>query len=226
MKHKKLQALLIVSLLILISCGSSTKLLSSWKPSGEEPQRYNKLAVAVLFPNTSNRYITENSIVQNFKANGINAQSTYDLFPLAGKVGEMINVEEYKEELEKGVKQKIRDNNIDAIMIVSLFDVRKEQRYVEGSGFTIGGTGYYGTPGYMGSYYDYYYYSLGTVYKSGYYVEDITYFIECNLYDVSSEKLIWSGQTKTVKLKNIEEEAGKFAKIIVNELVSKKIIIP
>jgi hypothetical protein len=38
--------------------------------------------------------------------------------------------------------------------------------------------------------------------------------------------LIWTGRTKTVKLESVEQEAVNFAKLIVNDIVAKKVIVP
>ena len=90
----------------------------------------------------------------------------------------------------------------------------------------MGGTGYYGTPYMHGAYYNYYAYSIGTVYDTGYYVDDITYFLECNLFDVASEELLWTGRTKTVRMESVEEEAIYFSEVVVKDILKKKVIVP
>ena len=225
--------------ILLAGCGPSTRLVSSWNPKENVAKSYDKLAVAVLFPSISNRMITEEALTESLKSHNIKAVQTFDTFPLAGKAKEILSIAKKPEELKESVKQKVIENKIDALMIVTLFDKKTEQRYVEGSGFTLGGTGFYGngyygntyygnlSPNYPGgSYYDYYTYSAYTISKPGYYVEDVIYYAECNLYDIASEKLIWTGQTKTVNLSSIEKEAAKFATIIANALIDKNILIP
>ena len=68
----------------------------------------------------------------------------------------------------EAVINKVKENNIDALMIVTLFNKTQEERWVNNNNFSWGGTGYYGTPlGLHGSYYDYYAYSIGTIYNDG-----------------------------------------------------------
>jgi len=200
-----------------------------------EAQAYNKIGIGVLIPSTPKRIIVESALEEKFKEKGINAVATFNMFPLAGKAKEIIAMAKpTKEEIRKVVDEGINKNNLDALMLVTLLDVKKEQRYVETSSVTIGmpgygGTGYYGnsySDPYRSGYTDYYAYSVGTVYSNGYYTEDVTYFIECNLYDVKTRKLIWTGHTKTVDLTTIEEEAPIFSKIIVENLLLKNILKP
>jgi len=237
---KKSVVILCISAVVLLAgCSPSTRLVSSWKPKEATAKNYNKLAVAVLFPSISNRMITEEALTVSLKARNIKAIQTFDTFPLAGKAKELLSMAKDPEELKESVKQKVKDNNIDALMIVTLFDTKKEERYVEGSSFTLGGTGFYGngyygnsyygnlSPRYPGgSYYDYYTYSAYTMSNPGYYVEEVIYYVECNLYDTGTDKLIWTGQTKTINLSSIEKEAPKYAEIIANALIEKGVLIP
>jgi hypothetical protein len=226
------------SIVFAAACGSSTKLTSSWKNKDMDSNHYEKIAVVAIAPNNSNRYLIERAIVKDLKDQNLKAVPTYEIFPFAGKMGEVVSKSENPEALKERIRVKVKDNNIDALMIIALLDEEKEQRYVNNNSFYMGGTGYYGTP-YMGTaavgigtpyaygaYYNYYAYSVGTVYDTGYYVEDVTYFLECNLYDVAKEELLWSARTKSVNISSVEEEAAKFADIIVKDLVSKKVVLP
>lgn len=210
---------------LLTSCGPSTKLINSWSDKENTPQEYENIGVTVLFPQSSSRYITEHNVVDYLKEKGIKAMPTTDVFPMANRLGEITKVMDNSDVIKEKVISKVAENKIDALMIITLFDKTKEQRWVNDRGFAMGGTGYYGTPyGMGGAYYDYYYYSMGTIMDRGYYTDDITYFVECNLYDVASEKLIWRAQTKTLNPTSIEEESKALAYIVVKQLMGKKVI--
>jgi hypothetical protein len=165
-------------------------------------------------------------MVADFKDDGIKAIPTYEIFPMAGRIGGLGDMGNDPESLKKMVIKKVTDNNIDALMVISVFDVKKEQRYVNDRNYVMGGTGYYGNPYMRGAYYNYYSYSIGTIYNQGYYVEDITYFLECNLFDVASETLLWTGRTKTVRMESVEEEVIYFSEVVIKEILKKKIIVP
>ena len=211
---------------LLASCGSSTKLTNSWINKEKVPQSYSKLAVAALTPNNSGRYVTERAIVSKLEEKGIKAVPTYEVLPMAGKIGQLKGELGDSEAIKRMVRTKIEENEFDAIMVLTVFNKQTEERWVNDRNYHMGGAGYYGSPfGYTGRYYDYYAYSFGTIYNDGYYVDDVTYFIDCNLYDVASEEMIWSGHLKIKNPQSVEEEADVMAYIIARQLYDKKIVI-
>jgi len=229
---------ILASVLFASACSTSTKLVGSWQNKEMINNHFKKIGVVAITPNTSGRYLIERAIADNLKTNSINAMPTYEVFPFAGKMGEVMSKSENPEALKARIKGKVEENKFDALMIISLLDKEKEQRYVQdyNSNYWMGGTGYYGTPMVVagaaampisyGAYYNYYSYNLGVAYESGYYVEDVTYFLECNLYDVAKEELLWTARTKSTNIKSVEEEASKFADMIVKDILAKKVIVP
>ena len=238
MKNLVKGSIILASIIFLVACGTSSKLVGSWKNKEASSKSYEKLAVVAVFPNSSNRYLTERAVVKDLTDANIKAIATYEIFPFAGKAGEIMSKSENPEALKERIKKKVEDNNIDAIMIISVLDAQKEQRFVQDrSNYNyMGGTGYYGTPVVVpgaaampiayGAYYNYYAYNVGNVYTSGYYVDDVTYFVEFNLYDVAKEELLWRAQTKSMNIKSVEEEAPKIASMVVKDLLSKNVIVP
>ena len=239
MKNLVKGLIILFSAYLVVGCSPSSKLLGSWTNKEELSNQYKKVAVVVLVPNNSPRYLLERAFVQDFKKNDINATATYDIFPLAGKRDQMAELEEDSEELREKVKAEVKEHDIDALVIVTLLDTKKEQRYVSPQNYQMGGTGYYGGYGpgvgvgvgyggpYMyGAYYNYYSYSAVNMYQPGYYTEDVTFFLECNLYDVEKEILLWSARTETKNLTDVEEEASKISRILVKDMMFSKIIIP
>jgi hypothetical protein len=224
---------LLASIIFFAACGTSTKLVGSWTDKEHKGTHFGKIGIAALTPNTSGRYLIERALVSDFKAKNINAVATYDTWPLAGRIGENPEVFKDSEALKNKVKAKVAEQNMDGLMIITLLDTKKEQRYVNNNNY-YGGTGYYGAPmgtvGLYGSpygaYYNYYAYSAGTIYDTGYYVEDVTYFLEAKLFDAKNETLVWTGRTKTTKLESVEKEAVIFANLIVNDIIAKKVIVP
>lgn len=208
-------------------CTSSTKLVRSYSDKENTPKSFEKLGVAVLLPSESNRYVIERAVAEKLRDRDINAMATYDIFPFAGRMGELTEGKS-SDAVRQIVIDKITENNFDGFMIISLFDEQREERWVSDHPMYMNGTGYFGTPyGMAGTYYDYYYYSMGGgYYNQGSYVEHVTYFLECLLFDVSSEKLIWRGETKSVNIQSVEAEAQSFAEVVGHELIFKKVITP
>ena len=88
---------------------------------------------------------------------------------------------------------------------------RKEEKEV----YTRGGSahgGYYG------------YYSRHSA--RGYATTSRTFRLETNLYDVKTEELIWSGQSKTLSKDSKYQIINDVIKIVINDLQNNKLISP
>jgi hypothetical protein len=212
---KKLQPLLIF-ISFLMAC-SATKMVASWKEQGAAPKSYKKIAVVALTPTTANRASVEEAIVADLRAKGFKANATYNTFPMAAQIN---TIDMDRSVIEQKVRERVTSNGFDALLTLVLLDKTKEERYVEGSSISVG------APVYSYPYYGYYSYAYSTVYTSGYYTTSTSYFLETNLYDVATEKLIYTAQTKTEDPASIEKEAANLGKILVNDLTTKKVIAP
>ncbi len=207
--------LLVLSLLALFNACQTTKLVGSWKKPEATPKKFTSLGVVAMIPNMSNRTLVETSVAGELRSKGIAATATFDIFPLAGKKDIVKELDIDPEELKKMVKARIQKFEFDAILIVGVLDVQKESRYNQGASFS------FAFPVYDYTYYGYYNYAYSTIHYPGYYTTNTTYFVESNLYDVNTENLIWTGQTKTEDPQSVAKEAPDFAKLIVNEMISK-----
>jgi hypothetical protein len=110
--------------------------------------------------------------------------------------------------------EKIRKTGAEGIITVTLFDKETETRYVPGSyGYTpLTRYRYYGRfSGYYTTWYP-------TVYTQGYYAQDKIYFMEINLYDATSEELLWSAQSETYNPSSLAQFSKEFAEMIVNKM--------
>ncbi|MBK6281299.1 MAG: hypothetical protein IPF54_00285 [Draconibacterium sp.] len=87
MKHLVKSSIVIISVIVLVACGASTKMLATWNNKELANNSYEKVAVVAVFKNTSNRYLTERAVVKNLVDANIKATATYEIFPFAGKVG-------------------------------------------------------------------------------------------------------------------------------------------
>ena len=112
---------------ILTSCTPSSKLTSSWKPEESESKLYSKIGVMVLSPKTTNRLAAEDVIVTKFKEKNVTAAPTYDVFPLAGKIEMPVDTSAESKALMAKFVQKVKDNNYDALMMVTMIDEKKSK---------------------------------------------------------------------------------------------------
>lgn len=176
-----------VSILFLASCSSGTAIVSSWKDpeTNNANTEYKKIMVVALVKNEATRRITENRIV----AIGPKFHSSYAL--LNG-----VSLDLTKEQKLKILK----DENYDAVITMRLVDTVNETNYVPGTNTSIYYGGYggmyggYGAYGGFGGWYGMY---SPVYYDPGYYQETTSYLVETNVFSLKSDKLIWTGTTKS-----------------------------
>jgi hypothetical protein len=202
--------------LIMMGC-TSTKLTYVYKTGEYNLASYKKMAVIAIAPKTHGRVEVEKAVVAELKSRGINAIETWSIFVFANDP-ELLKQAGFTGERRKEIiRQKVTENHIDALLTITLFDSRKEQRYVPGSSTSVGigvGAPVYGYP-----YAAYFGYAWEVTSEPGYYEDASTYFIETNLYDVASEKLLWTGQTKTTMNSSLATEAAGFSTLVVTRMI-------
>jgi hypothetical protein len=206
----KTRILFLLSGLFLLAGCSSTSLIGSWIDPEAKSIKGRSLAIFALTPRLDVRDKVETEMSDVFQAKGVNAMRSMD-FITPGKME--------KEVIEAILKK----NEIDGVILVALMDSEKETQYVPGS--TAYSPMYVGRPyhGYH-SYYGYYGYAYGHVYSPGYYTTTTKYFVECNAYRLSDDKLVYSSQTKTVDPSSVDRFAYDYARVIVKDLIKKGVI--
>lgn len=201
----KLKYLLFALIPILILCCSpSTVITASWKSTSIQQQQYNRILVAALTSNTIAKETVENDIAVAF-GNSAEVSKSITEFP-----PDISNSDTDKVEIMNNVKNK----NIDAILTISLVNKETDTRYVPGRSpyDPISGFSYYD------NFWGYYSYWYPNAFNQGYYIQDKIYFIETNLYDVKSEKLIWSAQSKTYNPLDLKTFSKEYSNLIVKKL--------
>jgi len=174
---------------VLFSGCASTELTAVWKDPAYTGRPQKVLVYAVL-KNQMRRRIFEDEFVGHFKSRGINAVSGYTVLP-----GEELAKKEVLEE-------KLKSQGFDTLLLTQVTGTRKELVQVPGMATyqPMPAPLYYPSPApYYGSYPGYYHAGYMSTYTPSYTVEDQYVLTETSLFDVATEKLIWSaaGSTKT-----------------------------
>jgi hypothetical protein len=157
----------------------------------------------------------ETDIATVLHQKGIKATPTFDIFPFAAKQELFTDID--AEEMRQRIKERVEKFGFDGLLIVALLNQESETRYNQGSSFSVA------FPAYQYNYYGYYQYAYTTIQAPGYYSTTTTYFLESNLYDVATEGLIWTAQTKTKRnTSSIHKDSQVFANIIAQELLKDK----
>lgn len=210
MKTKVLSFLCVI---FLMSCGTNTQIVGAWTsqdiPAGKS---YEKVFIAALTPNTNVQKAVEANLASAARQRGIEAATSGQTF--------VKSFTQENQPTKSELLDKVKAQNADAIFTVTLLDQESETRYVPGS------TTYYPMShgGYYGNFYNYYNTMYPMTYDPGYYKTDKIYYLESNLYDAETEKLIWSAQSKTVNPSNIDSFARDYTQAMVDELIKDGVL--
>ena len=197
MKH------LILSVLIagtLVSCGPSTEIVKSWQEPNASLQAAatNKTLVMAMVKDETSRRVIEDELVKRL---GSSAVASYTV----------ISDAMLKEASGEKFSDKLKQDQYKYVLLMRLADVEKETSYVPGT-----------TSAYYGGYGRYYGYGAGMYSSPGYYTTDNTYFIECNLYDATSESILLSIQSKADNPPSIKKSSKIYTENLLNEIETLK----
>ncbi|MFZ6025374.1 MAG: hypothetical protein ACOYVG_13060 [Bacteroidota bacterium] len=200
----------IAAIAILMASCTSTYITSSWKaPKGYNAVKEDKILVLGMLPDKdrSMREAVETEMTEALKQQGYQAISAYQEFGPKSFNG--LN--------EQQVMSELKDKNIQVVMTVALLDKQKEQQY------TPERVDYRPMLGYNPFWRRYVYY-YDRVYTPGYYTNSTNYFAEGNLYDVGSNRLIYSVQSKTFDPSSMATFARDYSKTVVKDMIHQQII--
>lgn len=204
---------MVLTLLVIFLSGgcSSSKITSSWKAANVEPQKYNKILVLGLI-READRRIQENMethFVGDLRELGYTAISSLEAY--GPKVFENMD--------EKTALEKLKDKGIDAVITIVLLDKKKERKYVPGNIYASPYSLYFNSFwGYRGTLY-------GRIYEPGYYVTDTKYFWESNLYEMRTQKLVYSAQTQSFDPASSESMSHEYGQKIIKNMLKQNVLI-
>ena len=187
---------------LIISC-AGTQLTHKQVNEDYKGKPVSDILVIAITGNEDSRRSFERQFVAQLKSVGVEAISSEEAIPMPA------DLEMKKETILNAVNQFEND----AVIITHLIDKEKKESYIRGE-----------NRGYYGSYHSRYTYSYAR--DPGYSTTSKTIRLETNLYDVKTEKLIWSGQSKTLSKDAKYQIINDVIKVVINELQINKLISP
>jgi hypothetical protein len=197
-------------LLLMIAACTTSRITSSWKAENTVPQKYNKIMVLGLIREADRtlQENMENHLVGDLEELGYNAVSSMKEY--GPKAFDKMD--------EEAAIDKIKNSGIDAVLTIVLLDKQKEKKYITGSI-------YYSPYGYYHNrFWGYQTVLYHRIYEPGYYVADTKYFWESNLFDMSSQKLVYSVQTQSFDPSNSESLGHEYGQLIIQDMVKNNVI--
>lgn len=207
---KKLIA--ITFLALVVGCKSATDFTGTWKNDNAKASEINTILVTALTSRVNARQTAEDDLAKALQSLGYKTVKSLDVMPPKFTEG--------KEPDKEALFAKIQETNADAILTVALIHEETDSRYT-------GRTTPYAPMqfGYYGNFWGYYNAWYPTLFSTGYYEEDQVYFIETNLYDASSQELLWSGQSQTYNPGSLARFSKEFANVAVNEMTKAGVLV-
>src|ERR1700682_2306918 len=185
----KTLSLALVLAVSLCSCSSSSmRIMATWVNPKDKPVPQpgkHKIFIFAMTQNHDAQVNLENDLATAATAKGIHTVKSIDAF------GPIVTLDRLPK--TDVLLKAIRDLGCDGIFTVALVDQTEKTHYVQG-GYSGGFVPY---AGYGYTYSGYYAYSPA-FYSPGYYTTDKTYFIESNLFNANSEKMLISMPSKVV----------------------------
>jgi hypothetical protein len=186
---------------MLASCTPSTRLLASWHDPSYQAGALRRPLVLAVARQAAVRAKLEDELVRQLRAAGVDAMQSYKL------VGDVENPD-----LVAKIKDQLPAAGRDSVLVTHLVDVKTEAVYVPTAEYGYGYPAYYGR---LGSYYSH---SYDLAAEPGYAYPIRTYELETNLYDASTDKLVWTVSTESEEPESLDAAVHDFATVVVKDI--------
>jgi len=207
MKHslsKLLSALFLILTFTLLNACSSTMLVEDWSDKTYKGPTLKKILVIGVIKEESRRRSFENEFVRlitNDVRTGIASHTVLgDLKTHANKESVLAAVEK---------------SGADGVIIVTTHGVTQQKRVTPMTVDYIPGAASYGGYGDM---YGYYGLSHAYVFNQGNTVSETILRVDTKLFEVASEKMIWSGKTETLNPKSATKLIAEFEQQVIRDM--------
>lgn len=195
---KYLFSLLLLS--FLLSGCYSTQITGYWKAPDQPQQKYKKILVLGIMPDTLMLQRMEAHIADDLRRKG------YNVIVSEGKY----KVFKYLETEDRDVMQQFKDDGIDAVVTIVLLNKRAEGFVMPANLYRL-----------LTKYYAEDYYGM---YAPADFQEGQRYAWETSLYDISSGKRVYAVQTTTFDPASVETLSHEYGKVVIRYMEKHHIL--
>jgi len=178
MKHTLLFFLAVLCAIFLNSC-STNRLVSSWSDESIDGYQLDTVLVVGIANDETKRRIYEDTFVSSLTRASVKAIPSYTVSKNSVEAS------------EKALRELIKKSGADAVLITHMLG-RKEVESYQQAVQSVGTNNYYGS-----TLYGYYPFIWSSISPVGVSTGSIKVMLETNLYDVPSEKLLWSSRSES-----------------------------
>ncbi|GMQ79894.1 MAG: hypothetical protein BMS9Abin03_343 [Thermodesulfobacteriota bacterium] len=194
--------LTMLSVVLIIAC-AGTKLTHTWVDETHRGKLVsNILVIGVTYKEKEAvRLSFEDNFVTQLRAAGVEAVAVGDAISIPK------DLELEKDEILKAVNK----FNNDAVIITHLVGKEEKESYTRPERLSGGFYGYHGR-------------AHGYIQSPGYSRTSTTVRLITNLYDVKTEKLIWSGESESLDPDSIKQMIDDVIKVVIKDLQKKNLL--
>jgi hypothetical protein len=206
---KRSLSIAIITLSLLSAC-SSSKITSTFKSNEAGTARFSKILVLGLMNDKDRSLQTsmENHMAGDLRALGYDVITSFETYGPKAFSGLS----------EEQALAKLKSKDVEAVVTIVLLDKKKEKLFVPVSPRQKMMTGY------NRSFWGYYSTTSNKVMEPGYYVDNIEYYWESNLYELKDQSLLYSVRTTSFNPSTVESLAHQYGKMIVKSMRNKRVV--
>ncbi len=195
--------LVLLATLFLASCSTVTRPSATWMDPAYQSHPARIMVIGVA-KSALNRRLFEDEFASRLRAHGVEAIASHTVLS-----------DELQED-RKAIADKVAELGADTVLITRLASRKTVQNYVPGM--------VYYPPARYGTWPDYYGYGYAAIYLPGYVAEQELAVIETNLYDASSDKLIWASTTELGTRGSIPGRIREYIGIVIKAMVAQGLL--
>jgi hypothetical protein len=199
-------AMMTLFMLVILPLFAGTKILHRWVLTGQPMPQLKKILVIAVVENYLIRQHFEDEMERLLDNAGVVGVKSHMVLPPRNEL------------MEGELKQRIKESDLDAVLVIRPKAARLETKEVVIGGFYMPPPGYYA----FWPYWNMTYTQFSTT--SSYMEENTVVSAEFNLYNTKDEKLLWSGETDTVYSKDFGKLGKEYANALVKQLKKDKVI--
>lgn len=192
-------------------CSSNAKMVHSSTTPEFKSGTVKKVFIVGVAEDKGLRRKYEDAFAADLKKRGLEAGPSYDLVPDLSKVD------------KEAVGASLRKEGYSHVLVTRIVRIEDKETYVPPSTMSVG-VGVGGYPGYYGGWYPYTSMSYGYVTSPGYTTIERQIGLETNIYDLGSEKMIYTGMTDVFAGEETGSRVVEFIDTVVWDLRSKGVI--
>lgn len=178
-------------------CAGGGTQVSSWKDTAVAPAPFQRIVVVGLTDDDVTRRLFENTFTEELNKRGNDAVAGYTFLPKGAEAH------------PDSALALIKSKGFDAVLTARSMGVTTEETLVQGAGYYVPDSGYYGWGGYYG----------GGVGSTSYYDRTENIMVETHLYQTANAKLVWGARSTTTSTGKLTETMKDYSKAVVRDMV-------